>query len=189
MCNIVRTERGKSMKKITKFLSLALATVIAISSFSITGKAASRADENRRDLTAQEIAYIAQVFDADYYATAYPDLKDASVIGEEALFTHFITFGIWEERQCNVNFNVDVYASRNPDLQEAFGSDIVSYYVHKAIHAKEQWRAKATLNDAYYNGVTIYSVYDFVKGQTGPVAGAIPVQHVNYAPALGIGVD
>ncbi len=52
------------MRKIKRFLTLALATVIAVSSLTITSKASSRADENRHDLTAAQIATISTIFDA-----------------------------------------------------------------------------------------------------------------------------
>lgn len=172
--------------KITKILSLALATVIAVSAFSINSFAMSdAAKEHKRDLTADEVTAISYIFKADVYAKLYPDVVDALGDDETALLTHFLTFGIWEQRQATDSFNVDVYASRNPDLQKAFGDDIVSYYVHYAtVGIKENWRAKPTLADAYYARTTVYSVYDFVKGQTGAKEGAIPVQTANYAPNL-----
>ena len=178
------------MRKIKRFLTLALATVIAVSSLTITSKAASRADENRHDLTAAQIATISTIFDASYYAKAYPDVVDTLGTSDAAtLFNHFISFGIWEERQPSAKFNVDVYASRNADLQEKYGSDIIGYYVNYVTNLKtDTWRVTPTLNDAYAKGATIYSVYDFVQGQKGVKAGAVPVQTPTYAPALGIGV-
>lgn len=172
--------------KITRILSLALATVIAVSTFSINSFAASRAKEYKRDLTAEEVTYLQSMFDATYYAKVYPDVVDTLGTDDaETMFLHFVTFGLWEERQPSAGFNVDVYASRNGDLQVAFGDDIVAYYVHYASHESEHaWRTKPTLADAYYKQATIYSVYDFVKGQRGPAAGAYPIQNVNYAPNL-----
>lgn len=173
--------------KITKVLSLALATVIAVSTFTINSFAMSDvAQAHRRDLTVEEITAISYIFNADVYAKMYTDVVDELGDDETALFAHFITFGIWEQRQCTDSFNVDVYASRNPDLQKAFGDDIVSYYVHYAtVGIKETWRAIPTLANAYYARTDVYSVYDYVKGQYGPKEGAIPVQTYNYAPNLG----
>lgn len=171
------------MKKFTKLLSLALAAVIAVSTFTISSSAASRGDAYKRALTADEVATIKTIFDAKYYGTVYPDIvhfygydyytKDL----DDMLFNHFINCGIWEERQPSAAFNVDVYASRNTDLQPQFGDDIIAYYVYYATHLKEQsWRSIPTLNDAWNKDATIYSVYDFVAGQVGPKAGAVAVQ-------------
>lgn len=173
--------------KITKILSLALATVIAVSTFTINSFAMSdTAKAHKRDLTAEEISCLKSMFDADYYATVYLDVVDTLGTNDaDTMFLHFVTFGLWEQRQPSASFNVDVYASRNADLQEAYGDDIVAYYVHYATHKYERtWRTIPTLEDAYYKQATIYSVYDFVKGQKGPVDGAYPVQSVNNTPNL-----
>jgi len=185
------------MKKfrITKIVSLALAAVIAVSTFSFSSQAASRADEYRRDLTQAEVQALYSIFDAEFYAKANADVMDYYGFDyytsdcDQTLFAHFLACGLWEERQPNALINIDVYATRNIDLRAAYGDDIVSYYVHYATHPEEvTWRATPTLGDAYLNGITVYSVYDMVQGSTSAVkAGALPVQTVNYAPVLGIG--
>ncbi len=182
------------MKKFAKVVSFALAVVIAVSTFTTTTFAASRGDEYKRDLTEEEVAYIYSIFDPEYYASVYDDVMDYygfdyyTTDCDETLFAHFISCGIWEERQPNAQFNIDVYATRNVDLRAAYGDDIISYYVYYATHTAEQsWRVTPTWADAYYNGVTIYSVYDLVAGSSTAVKdGAVPVQTANYAPNLGI---
>ena len=182
--------------KITKVLSLVLATVFAVSVFTTDASAASRADQYRRELTAEEVQILYSVFDAEFYAKANADVMDFygydyyTSACDLTLFTHFVSCGLWEERQPNAKFNIDVYATRNIDLRAAYGDDIVAYYVHYATHPEEiTWRVTPTLGDAFQNGVTVYSVYDMVLGSTSAVkAGALPVQTVNYAPVLGIGV-
>ncbi len=174
--------------KFTKVLSMALATVIAITAFTISSFAATDAETHKRDLTADEIATIKTMFKADQYAKYYPDVVAELGDDEDVLFTHFITFGIWEQRQPSVSFNVDVYASRNPDLQIAYGDDIIAYYIHYATHpAENAWRATPTPHDAVWNNCVIYSVYDFVKGQAGPKAGAIPVLTANSHSRIDMG--
>lgn len=178
--------------KITKLLSLALATVIAVSTFTINSYAMSdTAKAHKRDLTADEVTAITKIFDAKYYAKVYPDVVDALGTDDATtMLTHFLAFGLWEERQPCANFNVDVYASRNPDVAKVYGDDIVGYYVHYSTFIKsEAWRPLSTLYDAYQKNVTVYSVYDFVKGQTTPKTGATIIQTYGYAPALGIGVN
>ena len=183
------------MKKITKILSLALATVMALSVFTFSSSAASRADQYKRELTEDEVKAIYTIFDAKYYAEVYRDVMDyygfAYYTDDCAmtLFTHFVTYGIWEERQPNAQFNIDVFATRNVDLHQEYGDDIIAYYMYYAEYPNcLSSRGVATWSEAYNRGVTIYSVYDFVVGQTQPKAGALPVQTANYAPNLGIGV-
>ena len=173
------------MKKVRKLLSMALAIMFAISVFSIRSEAAMSAagQAHMRPLSENEVQLIYTMFKADEYTKMYPDVKEVLGTDEMTLFNHFITFGIWEQRQPCVAFNVDVYATRNPDLHKEFGDDIVAYYRYYATHLNEQsWRTTPTKYDALWHNCIIYSVYDFVEGQDGPREGAIPVQTGNYHP-------
>ena len=174
------------MKRFTKLMSLAMAVVFAVSVFSITSEAKiDDALSHKRDLTTEEIQCLYTLFKADEYAKMYPDVAAELGTDETVLFNHFVSFGVWELRNPSTFFNVNVYASRNTDLQEAYGDDVVSYYVHYVQHCKTDTdRPLPTTMDAYYHGCTIYSVYDFVKGQVGPKAGAIPVQNRYYYPGI-----
>ena len=182
------------MKKLTKVLSLALSAVIAVSIFTSTTLAASRADQYKRELTVDEQQAIASIFDAKYYATVYRDIMDFYGFKyytedcDAVLLAHFLNYGIWEERQPCAKFNIDVYATRNIDLRAEYGDDIISYYMHYASHPEEvTWRVVPTLGDAYAKGIYVYSVYDLVQGSSTEVKpGALPVQTPNYAPNLGI---
>ena len=172
------------MKRFVKVLSLMLATFLAVSVFSVNSYAMSAEGEaHRRQLTTEEIKTIYPMFNAKEYAKMYPDVKNELGEDEKALYTHFVTFGIWEQRQPSVAFNVDVFASFNYDLQAAYGDDIVAYYTHFATHAGE-YPVMPTKYNALRQGRMIYSVYDFVKGQTGPKKGAVPVQTANYHPGI-----
>ena len=120
--------------KITKVLSLALAAVFAVSVFTTNASAASRADQYRRELTTEEVQCLYSMFDAQFYASANADVMDYygfdyyTTDCDMTLFAHFLACGLWEERQPNAQFNVDVYATRNVDLRAAYGDDIVAYY-------------------------------------------------------------
>lgn len=184
------------MKKFTKIISLALAMVFALSVFSTSAFAGNdRSAQYKRDLTAEEQQLIASVFDAKYYGNAYMDVLHFygydyyKPEADAVLLSHFLNYGIWEERQPNAGFNIDVYATRNGDLRQAYGDDIIAYYVHYAGNPKEQaWRIIPTWADAYAKGSTIYSVYDLVAGSATAVKpGAVAVQTPTSAPNLGIG--
>lgn len=175
------------MKRVTKFLSLALALALSVSVFTVNANAMSAAGQaHRRDLTTSEVQALYKVFNAKVYAKMYPDVVKELGEDEKTLFTHFIAFGIWEQRQPSDAFNVDAYASMNPDLQVAYGDDIVAYYMDYAAHpgAIGVTRATPTLYYAVWHNNTIYSVYDFVKGQKGPKAGSVPVCTSNYHPGI-----
>ena len=167
------------MKKkfLGKVIACALMLATVFTTVAVTSDVAEAKTFTYGTTTPSQQAYIKTIFDAKQYATMYPDLKDAGLTTEDQLWAHFINRGIWEFRQPSSMFNVDCYASQNPDLQEVFGDDMISYYVHyAAIGHTDLWRSQPTLAHAGRVGNTIYSVKDFVKGQKGPKAGAIPVQ-------------
>jgi lysozyme len=78
------------------------------------------------------------VFDANYYANKYSDLKKAFGTDAKALFEHFLVCGMREHRQAIATFNVDKYISypENADVvtactnQETKELDIVKAYKH-----------------------------------------------------------
>ena len=190
--------KGKviTMKKFTKIVSLALALVCAVSVFSTAASAKTvRGYDYKRALTQEEIVQIYSIFDAEFYAAANRDVMDYygyKVYSSDCdfnLFSHFINYGIWEERQPNALFNVDVFATRNVDLRKEYGDDIIAYYIYYATYPTcYLTRGNATWGEAYRRNVDVYSVYDFNKGDGSLKAGALPMQTANYAPELGIGV-
>ena len=72
----------------------------------------------------------AGVFNAKYYADKYPDLKAAFGYNEEALWNHFIKYGLSEGRIASPVFSIRYYKNKYPDLQQAFGSDYEKYVEH-----------------------------------------------------------
>lgn len=80
------------------------------------------------------------IFDANFYATKYPDVAAACGGDETMLLNHFVNFGIAEGRQGSAEFDVNVYMNKYPDLKAAFGNDITSYYVHYMTVGKAEGR-------------------------------------------------
>lgn len=70
------------------------------------------------------------VFNPEYYADRYQDLKDAFGYDASALWVHFQTFGMYEARQASENFNVNIYRDRYEDLRKVFGDNLPLYYWH-----------------------------------------------------------
>ncbi len=181
------------MRKITKFLSLAVATCIAISSFTFTSEAAhtdyqtQQMQLQKRALTAEEIQALSTIFDAKFYSMMYKDIEDAYGTDEQAMFVHFVTFGIWEERIPCKAFDVAAYASLNPDLRKAFGNDIMKYYMHYVNNPQERgFRPGPTKWAALWNNAYVYSVYDFQVGSWYPREGAYPIMTPDWHPGVSI---
>lgn len=69
-------------------------------------------------------------FDAEYYAEQYPDIVKICGTEEEALYEHYVTYGIKEGRNCSEILNVALYREHYPDLEEAFGDNWEAYVNH-----------------------------------------------------------
>ena len=72
----------------------------------------------------------ALIFDDDYYARRYPDLKTAGITTPMQLAEHFLRFGMAELRQGCETFSPTVYKKCNEDLRVAFGDNNPLYYQH-----------------------------------------------------------
>ena len=80
------------------------------------------------------------VFDAEYYADSYPDLKKAFGYNEKALYRHYMTFGLKEGRNGSKVLNVVAYRNAYPDLQAAFGDKWDAYVDHYFTFGKSEGR-------------------------------------------------
>ena len=167
--------KGKFLGKVLA-LSLVVATAFAtVLCATVPAEAAKTFTYGQ--VTGEQAGYIKTIFNATDYASMYPDLKDAGFTTADELWAHFINCGIWEHRQPSYAIQIDCYASANPDLHQQFGPDIPQYYVYYATNLKgDTWRSVPTWAGQGRVGNTVYSVEDFVVGQKGPRAGAIPVQ-------------
>ena len=80
------------------------------------------------------------VFDPEYYANRYPDLKAAFGLNKDALWLHFQQFGMNEFRQGSAEFAPVFYRNTNPDVEQAFKDDRPMYYFHYVAFGKEEGR-------------------------------------------------
>ncbi len=160
-------------------LALSLAAPVSVQaaapvSVSISYGKVSKADSN----------VISQLFDETYYASAYPDVVNALGNTRKALFNHFITYGIFEGRNPNADFNVSAYASGYGDLREAFGDNVAAYFVHYFNHGKGEGRSITTIEKALNAGITVTSVFDgTVIATPAPKAAPSPAPAPSAAPA------
>ena len=82
----------------------------------------------------------APVFDPVYYANRYPDLRAAFGDNSQALWDHFVSFGMTELRQASDEFDPVYYKSMYADLQQAYGDDNPMYYFHYVAAGKAEGR-------------------------------------------------
>ena len=83
----------------------------------------------------------APVFNPDFYAEKYADLKQAFGNDHSALWQHFTTFGMWEFRQASAEFNPTVYRDRYADLEKAYSDYFPLYYWHYCHFGKKEGRS------------------------------------------------
>lgn len=98
--------------------------------------------DGKRSLSNKEKKALSDMFDAEYYAANNPDVVEVMGTEDESvLFEHFCNFGLSELRQPSEEFNVVAYAAAYDDLSKAFGTDIISYYMHYDEYGRNEERA------------------------------------------------
>lgn len=131
--------KGKevTMRKFCKLLSVVLAVII-ITSF-VPAMETKAANNN------PYLAWIS-IFDPAYY-TANNAQASAYAAGDiNKLWQYFVKVGIPNGDQASEEFNVFIYAKNYPDLQKAFGGNMIQYYIHYAQAGKAQGYNAKTLN-------------------------------------------
>lgn len=103
----------------------------------------------------------AENFDYERYANDYPDVKKAFGLNAAALYNHYITFGVAENRvaysKADVSdFDYVRYANDYPDLKAAFGYDATALYNHYITYGIAE-------NRGNYMGPTAYSAFDYIR--------------------------
>ncbi len=142
---------------------MAIAMVGMVTAPSITSEAAgltqaaTTAQVTYGKVSAEDIALLRQLFDADYYLAQNPDLAALFSGDVEALFNHFCTLGVFEGRTCNPNFDPAAYASAYEDLS-LFGNDILKYYEHYLTVGVAENRNITTVAECAANGITVESL-------------------------------
>lgn len=95
------------------------------------------------------------VFDAEYYAETYPDVKNAIGNDETALYNHYVQHGKAEGRKATADttsvqatigaeakeaFDPVFYANTYPDVKAAYGTDETALYNHYITCGKAEGR-------------------------------------------------
>lgn len=80
-------------------------------------------------------------FNAEYYNNKYSDMQNAFHGNAEALFEHFLVYGIYEGRQAAEGFNVNIYMNNYySELYSAFGEDKGAYLEHYIDYGRNEGR-------------------------------------------------
>lgn len=78
------------------------------------------------------------VFDPTFYADKYEDLKAVFGYNSQALFQHFVTYGMTEARQASAEFDPIKYKAVEVDLAAYYGDNWPAYYMHYIVSGKEE---------------------------------------------------
>lgn len=106
-------------------------------------------------------------FDPQFYGEKYSDVTKEVGTDPDALYKHFCEFGMWEGRMPNASFDVNVYYSAYPDLQEQYKDmtpegRIYALYRHYTIYGQsvDAKRDITTMEKALEAGITVISAID-----------------------------
>lgn len=100
------------------------------------------------------------VFDYGYYMMHQPDVANAYGNNTQAVFEHFLQYGMKEGRQASAEFNVHAYRAGYRDLRAAYGSNLSAYYMHYINYGRAEGRI-ATGSTVYQNALTVYNGVDY----------------------------
>lgn len=80
------------------------------------------------------------VFDPEYYANRYADLRAAFGSDAQALWNHFVSYGMMEFRRASDEFDPVYYKAMYSDLSNTFGDDNPMYYFHYVAMGRSEGR-------------------------------------------------
>lgn len=93
-------------------------------------KAKYRYKRQEKYITGKPIEYWKPVFDSNYYAEEYEDVRNEVGQDERALLQHFLQFGVYEGRSGNAEFNSQHYLNLNKDVEDYFFGDNKAACIH-----------------------------------------------------------
>ena len=136
-----------------------------------------------------------ETFDYVAYADRYEDVRKAFDYNREALYNHYITFGIKEGRiaeftqslnQSIDNFNYIAYADRYEDVREAFGYDKTALYKHYITYGiKEKRIAEFDQGIDSFNYIAYADRYEDLKKTFGYNKKALYNHYITYGVSEG----
>lgn len=99
------------------------------------------------------------VFNAEFYANRYGDLKNVYGTNAQKLLKHFVLYGMKEGRQGSEEFDPKAYRKRYGDLANAYGDNMEKYYWHYMVAGKAEGRDGKP--EVIIENVTVYNGRDY----------------------------
>jgi hypothetical protein len=142
------------------------------------------------------------LFNSKYYADYNPDVKNVFGYDENALFNHWVEYGMQEGRQAIPTFDVKYYLANNADLQKTYGNDYYMMYKQYSNMGYYEYRKSSSefncefyknfysdLNNMNsYTAIMHYCIYGKNEGRTGSLKNEEyifdPVYYANKYPDL-----
>ncbi len=124
-----------------------MAEFVVSGAFSTTLRveAAGKKTTKTTAINATTKAALKTAFDADYYASKYPDIKAAYGTDKEAMFNHFLNYGMKEGRMMNAKFDPVAYTTAYPDIKAIIKeSDYSNAYIHYVTFGQKEGRTLTT---------------------------------------------
>ncbi len=87
------------------------------------------------------------LFDPEYYASMYDDVKATYGTDERALYNHWLTYGKAEGRSPSPLFDPKYYLEKNPDVKNAYGTDYSKAYDHWVTYGIYEYRKCSPIFD------------------------------------------
>lgn len=116
------------------------------------------------------------IFDAEYYASRYPDLQRIFGNDEEKLYWHFLTYGLKEGRNMSPILDVAAYREAYGDLDKVFGDDWDKYVEHFFVYGAREGREEGVL----FNPVQYAEAYSDVADTYGNDLTAITKHYMTF---------
>lgn len=126
-------------------------------------------------------AGLRDIFNAKYYADTYADLKAAFGYNEKALYKHFISFGLKENRRMSPVLDVQKYRETYADLDAAFGDNWDKYVEHYFTFGIQEKRTGGILFDP----LAYAEAYPDIKAAFGDDIEAITRHYLTFGIAEG----
>lgn len=126
-------------------------------------------------------AGLRDVFNAKYYADMYPDLQAAFGYNENALYQHFLTYGIQEGRTMSPVLDIVKYREAYGDLNAAFGDNWDAYVEHYFTYGIGEKRVSGGIFDP----VAYAEAYPDIQAAFGDDYSAIIEHYLTYGISEG----
>lgn len=156
-------DRGNTMKKKSIVCLVVCLVVVAAVCFGanriIIGRGLKAAETNIYNNQDYSLVY-----DYNYYKEKYPEVAQQCNNNKYRMLEYFVKNGMRKGQQASEDFDVYFYMDKYPDLKEAFGTDLASYYAHYINVGHNEKRIGSGVNGKYdINEYKLVFDYDYYK--------------------------